>query len=316
MRVAIIDLGTNTFNLLISDIERRDGMRNPPFVKKVFKSKIAAKLGKDGITQRIIQPDAFQRGLDAMIAHKLTIERYRVERTCAFATSAIRDAVNGKDFTEAIHKSTGITIQIIDGDYEAALIYSGVKYAVELGKEVSLIMDIGGGSTEFILANDEKIFWKKSFQMGVTRLLEQFSPHDPMRKDEISFLESWMTEELKPLQEAFLMYPAQILVGSSGSFDSLADMIVNRYYTPSIQKGKTSYKFRLNDIHAIHRVLLSSTLAQRLTMKGLVEFRAENIVIASILIQLVLRIFFIKTVRLSKFSLREGVLWEMVEGKI
>ncbi|MCC6837593.1 MAG: phosphatase, partial [Bacteroidia bacterium] len=168
MRIAIIDLGTNTFNILIVDV---DGNQN---IKQLFQTKIPVKLGEGGINQGFIAPIPFQRGMDALIQYQLIIEEYGVDNTFAFATSAIRSARNGTDFVNIAKEKTGIEVQVISGDKEAELIYYGVRSAVNMTNDTSLIIDIGGGSTEFIIANKDQIFWKQSFLLGAARLLEIF----------------------------------------------------------------------------------------------------------------------------------------------
>ena len=142
MKTAIIDLGTNTFNLLIVEGDQT-----------LFKTKIAVKLGEGGITNNFIAEEPYRRGLAALKKHIETIKHYKVERTLAFATSAIRSATNGAVFVKEVKKKLGLNIEVIDGNKEAELIYLGVQQALDLGQENNLIMDIGGGSTEFIICN-------------------------------------------------------------------------------------------------------------------------------------------------------------------
>src|ERR1035437_880171 len=172
MKIAIIDLGTNTFNIFIAEI-----LPDKTF-QKLYKSKISVKLGEGGINKNHIEEKPFTRGIRALKKHKRTIERLGAEKILAFATAAIRGATNGKDFILAAKKMTGIDVHIISGEREAELIYYGVRSAVKMNHMPSLIMDIGGGSTEFIIANKNEIFWKQSFLLGVARLIEKFKPSD------------------------------------------------------------------------------------------------------------------------------------------
>lgn len=283
--------------------------------KKVFGTKAVVKLGEGGITSNWIGEIPFQRGIDALLLHKKSIKKFKVQKIFAFATSAIRDAKNGKKFSEIAFKKTGIKINIITGEKEAELIYFGVRQALDLGKKKSLIMDIGGGSTEFIIADSEKIFWKKSFQLGVSRLLEKFNPGDPVKNTEIRILEKYFFKELQPLFSAIKKFPVHSLIGSSGSFDSFADMVACKFYSKKVLRGKTSYDFLPEDLSAIHKSILKSTIHERMKMKGLVPFRAENIVIASILTQFIIKKSRIKKVKLSKYSLKEGLLWAILNNK-
>jgi len=306
-KIAIIDLGTNTFNLLIAEANTDSSY------SILLQTKISVKLGEGGIGKGFITPPAFQRGIDAINEYKKTIEKYKVEKVVAIATSAIRGAVNGMEFAAKIREETNIEVQIISGEREAELIYLGVRQAVKMNNETSLIIDIGGGSTEFIIANDKQIFWKHSFLLGAARLLEQYNPSDPITKDEIESLQNYLKNELQPLFDAVNKFPITELIGSSGSFDSLADMIAARFYTGAVLSDEKEYTFNLADIAAIHDVILKSTTAERVKMKGLIEMRVDMIVVSSILVNFIIQSFTIPKMRLSTYSLKEGVMFESLK---
>lgn len=306
-RVAIIDLGTNTFNLLI--VQFNDDKE----YEVICQTKISVKLGEGGITKGIIAPEPFQRGIDALKMHRLTIQLHNTDRVVAFATSAIREASNGKEFIAKVKEVTKIDVEMISGEREAELIYFGVRDAVKMTDDVSLIIDIGGGSTEFIIANKDKIFWKQSFLLGAARLLEIFHPSDPIKENEIKAVTSYLKTELKPLFEAIKKNPVTELIGSSGSFDSLAEMIAYRFYTPDVLKDKTEFTFHIPDCAAIYSTLMKSTKKERLEMKGLISMRVDMIVISSILVHFILVELGIRKMRLSTYSLKEGVLHELIQ---
>ena len=306
-KIAIIDLGTNTFNLLIAEVNTDRSY------SILFHTKISVKLGEGGIGKGFITSPAFKRGIDAIKKYRKIIEKHNVEKVLAIATSAIRGASNGMDFVSEIKEECNIDVQVISGEREAELIYLGVKKAVKLSNETSLIIDIGGGSTEFIIANENEIFWKHSFLLGAARLLELFNPSDPISNIEIEALITYLDSELKPLFLAVKKHPVAELIGSSGSFDSLADMIAARYYSPSILEGKTEFTYNLEDIKAIHHSILKSTKEERMKMKGLIEMRVDMIVISSILVDFIIRSFGIKKMRLSTYSLKEGVMEESLK---
>lgn len=303
--IAIIDLGTNTFNLLIAEVKPDRSYRN------LFHTKISVKLGEGGIDKNFITPAAFQRGIAAIKEYQPLIEKYKVKKIVAIATSAIRGASNGAEFVDKIKSETNIDVQVISGEREAELIYYGVRKAVKMTDETSLIMDIGGGSTEFIIANEKHIFWKHSFLLGAARLLERFSPSNPITNNEIEALQNYLKKELKPLFDAVNKFPITELIGSSGSFDSLADMIAARYYTGTISDTGTEYTFDLKDIVAIHEVIVKSTTAERMKMKGLIKMRVDMIVVSSILLDFIIQSLAIQKLRLSTFSLKEGVLYQV-----
>jgi exopolyphosphatase/guanosine-5'-triphosphate,3'-diphosphate pyrophosphatase len=139
MRIAVIDLGTNTFNLLIVDSDKNGTY------SILVNEKLPVKLGAGGIGKRIITPEAVERGIAALKEQKKTIDNYHTDHIHAFATSAIRSADNGKEFADRIKKEVGINLEIITGEKEAELIFKGISQSVPLDAEKILVLDIGGG---------------------------------------------------------------------------------------------------------------------------------------------------------------------------
>ena len=173
-RLAIFDLGTNTFNLLVRDAEG----------SLLRSEKLPVKLGAGGLRSDEISPDAEERAIAAMHQHKAWAQEAGASRGYAFATSAMRSTRNGAEVAARIERETGIPVNIIDGDQEAAFIAGGVAHAWPERSEPRLIMDIGGGSTEFILLDGTDVLYAESFPLGVTRLVERFQPADPMSPED------------------------------------------------------------------------------------------------------------------------------------
>lgn len=278
--------------------------------KLIYKEKIPVKLGEGGINNDIISHSPFMRGLKALKSLKEKLDRHQVNKVMAFATSAIRSATNGRDFVQKAKAETGIDIEVISGNREAELIYYGVQKALDIGDERSLIMDIGGGSTEFIIADKEKIYWKHSFDLGAARLLEEINPSDPITKAEVKRLKAYLDQQLDLLWSAVELFPVKTMIGSSGSFDSLAEMIYYKFNTEENPMVKTEYHFDINHFELIYRMILESTIEKRFKMKGLAAMRVEMIVVAVIMIRFVFKKLSLKNMRLSTYSLKEGVMYE------
>lgn len=302
MIFAIIDLGTNTFNLLVAEC-----FGNQTF-KKRFNTKIAVKLGEGTINSGYISKAAFQRGIEALKHYQRYLIDYKVEKVYAFGTSAIRSASNGHEFVSEAKIATGINITVIDGNEEADLIYYGNRMAVNMSNDTSLIMDIGGGSTEFIIANKQTIFWKHSFLLGAARLLDKFKPSDPITPQETIAFNKYLVGELQPLYDAVTQHAITELIGSSGAFDSVVDMIGEAYNTTTIHDAQTEYGINLAYYHEISRIITSSTIRDRKNMKGLIGMRVDMIVVSILLIDFVLKEFKLNRMRVSTFSLKEGVI--------
>lgn len=306
-RVAIIDLGTNTFNLLITEVEGNT-------YRILRESKYPARLGEGGINKATITPEAMRRGVEALTSHLITISEYQVESIFCFATSAIRSATNGSEFVRRVKQELGLTIRVIPGDEEAQTIFDGVKQVIPLGEEYSLIMDIGGGSIEFIIANKNGIAWKDSYNLGVARLLEQFVPSDPIKDEEIAKIEKYLETRTQTLTEAVQQFPVERLIGSSGSFDTLAAIIAKREY-PLLELSKiTSFKLRSEALIETHNLLITSNTDERRIIPGMDPDRVDNIVPASIIVQWVLKWVKPMEVWQCSFSLKEGAILQIINS--
>ena len=303
MRIAIIDMGTNTFNLLIAEATENNSYNI------LFKDKAGVKLGKGGINNKVITTEAFERGIKAISQHMQSIKKYDADKIVATATSGVRSTENGKEFVQTIENKFGIKIQIISGDEEAELIYRGVKQAIKFNNHNVLILDIGGGSNEFIIANSSGLLWKHSFNLGIARLLDMFNPSDPISKEEINKVEQYINSELDILYEAFEKYKPNKLIGCSGTFSSFRSMIIAKNgCIPEIIKKQNFYSINLNDYAVLHKELLQSTLEERKNMKGLDLVRIEMIVLASIFVNFIIRKFKIKSLTQSSFAIKEGMV--------
>ncbi|MDY6799608.1 MAG: phosphatase [Bacteroidota bacterium] len=311
MKIAIIDMGTNTFNLLIAEITKSKKF------KIIFKDKAGVKLGKGGINQKRISSEAFQRAIDAIDNHLKKIKEYNTDKIFATATSGIRSTQNGKELVESLEKQFNIKIQIISGDEEAELIYRGVKQAIEFNEHNALILDIGGGSNEFIIANKYGLLWKKSFDLGIARLLDRFNPSDPITPHEIAAVEKYIDNNLTPLYKAVEKYHPSKLIGCSGTFDSFRAMIMAKKRSiPDHIKKENYYLLNLDDYKNLHQKLIQSTTAERLKMEGLEIVRVEMIVLASIFVNFILNKLKLKTIVQSNFAIKEGLMDKILNSKI
>lgn len=308
MRLGIIDIGTNTFNLLIIDIIENKS------IQKIYKSNIPVKLGKEGFVEGLISEQAIERGIEALNFHKKSIKEYNCEKIFAFATSAIRSAVNGNDFTRLIKKKLNIDIKIISGETEAELIYLGVKNALNLSNEKVLIIDIGGGSTEFIIANKEKIFWKKSYHLGIARILEKFKPSDPIKEDEIQKIEIYLKDILSDLFAEISKYKINTLLGSSGSFDTFASMVsvTLKNYKP---ENQPFYEISLKEFDRLNKRLICSNFSERANMEGLEPMRIEMIVLSSIFTKFIINELNITKLYQSEYAIKEGIAFDYINNE-
>jgi exopolyphosphatase/guanosine-5'-triphosphate,3'-diphosphate pyrophosphatase len=299
MKIAAIDLGTNTFHLIIAEQAESE-------MKIIYKTNKPIKLGEDITKENKIIPTAFERGINCLKEFKATLDQYGVTKIRAVATSGVRSASNGKDFIDTVKEETGILIDIIDGEEEANLIYEGVKYSGAIqGK--SLIMDIGGGSTEFIFCDKKGFYWKKSFDIGAARLMQKFFKSDPISLEDQEQIKIHLKENLAELIEFGKDFGATTLIGSAGAFETYAEVIdpaINIHEIPN----------SLIDIDAYHQLskkLIGSSHQERSEMPNLIPLRVDMIVMASMITDYVLAELNLKTIILSTYDLKMGVLQKL-----
>lgn len=302
-RVAIIDMGTNTFHLLMADVA-------PPAFTITYREKVPVKIGVGGINQGIITPEAIERAVTTLRSFKNTITEAGVTTVHALGTSALRNAQNGKEVISRIESETGIHTQLISGLQEAEYIYKGARAAINLGQDPCLIMDIGGGSVEFIIGNQASILWSHSFEIGGQRLLERFQRHDPITSEEVDTLFQYFEVELKSLMEALKLHHPKILVGSSGTFDTLSDIYCFRHDLAVQETPETPFSRTAFD--EIYEELLVKDRAARMQIPGMIEMRVDMIVVACCLINYLLQRHTFQNIRVSSYSLKEGVLASLI----
>ena len=238
-----------------------------------------------------------------------SITNYQVDEIITTATSGVRSTENGEEFVETIENKFNIHVQIISGDEEAELIYRGVKQAIQFNNHNALILDIGGGSNEFIIANSSGLQWKQSFPLGMARLLDMFQPSDPITSHEIKQIEDYIDTRLSDLYQTIEKFKPNMLIGCSGTFDSFRSMIIAKNGgIPDEVKKSNSYPINLNDYAILHNDLLKSTLEERKHMDGLELVRVEMIVLASIFVNFIINKLNIKSLTQSAFAIKEGMV--------
>ncbi|KQR70507.1 exopolyphosphatase [Pedobacter sp. Leaf176] len=304
MRLAVIDLGTNTFHLLIVESKDKE-------FEILYKTTIPVRLGEGRINDNVIIPAAFERGISTLRDFRKKLEEYKVDKVKATATSAIRSAENGKDFVRSVKEQVNIDIEIITGDEEAASIYKGVKLSGAI-EDLTLIMDIGGGSIEFILCDTEKFIWKKSYNIGAARLMQKFFKSDPISDDDKSAITNHIQNQLNDLFQVCGAYQPQTLIGSAGAFETFAELIIRKNNeTVNVAEIKV-YEFNYNDYIATAQALINATHHERAMMPGMIQLRIDMIVMAVLITNYVMERLKITTLKLSTYDLKMGVLADLL----
>lgn len=312
MKIAVIDLGTNTFHLVIS--ESTHGI-----YQEVAKKRIYVRLGEGGLGFSNITPEAWQRALDAMKEFRAIIDTHQVKEVYAVGTSALRNARNGAELIAAIEQQTSIQVEVISGKQEAGLIYRGVKEAVKIAEnEIVLIMDIGGGSVEFIICDSNQSLWEQSFEIGAQRLVDNFNQHSYILPEELTNMEQYLAKHLQPLFQAVDTYRPTRLIGSSGAFTTIGT-ILSAKQEIIVGKEVTSYDIPFNKFVQLYKDIRYTTHEDRLQIPGLSDQRVDMIVVSMALIYFILNKTNLHDITASKYSLKVGLFFHVldkIQGRI
>lgn len=309
MKIAVIDLGTNTFNLLIAEGDVNDSYTI------LHSSKIAVKLAKGSMERKELKTDAITRGLNAIEKFSQIITDSGAEKIFACATEAIRNSKNASHFVKLVKERFNIDVSIIEGDREAELIFKGVRQAVNFNNRKVLIIDIGGGSIEFVIANHDQIFWKKSYPIGLAYLIEKFKPSDPLSIEEIEIVSNFFEEKLVEVFEEIKKQEVDTLVGASGAFESFAAMIrSDEKYESEVALSPEAFVIDIPEFEDLSWRLVNSTTKDRKKFKGLESMRIEFIVLAAVLVKFFIDKAKIRNLIQSNFALKEGLMYELIRS--
>lgn len=291
-KYAAIDIGSNAMRLLISNIVEQEG-KETQFSKSSL-VRVPIRLGQDAFTVGAISDENIDRMCDAMQAFRLLMKVHKVERYKAFATSAMREAYNGKEVTEIIKEKAGIDIEIIDGKQEAAIIASTDLHLLLKSEMTYLFVDVGGGSTEFTLFSNSKMIASRSFKAGTVRLLNNMV-HEVVW-DEI---EKWIKTHTQDFDEI-------TLIGSGGNINKLFKMSGKQQDKP------LSYIY----VNSQYAFLNSLSYEQRITELGLNSDRADVILHATRIYLNAMKWSGARNIYVPKIGLADGIVKAMYYGKI
>tara|TARA_B100000508_G_scaffold141097_1_gene146934 strand:+ start:15509 stop:16414 length:906 start_codon:yes stop_codon:yes gene_type:complete len=301
MRVAVIDLGTNTFDLIIVDRDETTNKFSVLYTDKSFVS-----LGEGGINEKRITKSATERAVFTIEHFFQACREYEVKTSniYAFGTSALRDAKNTDEFSKTIQSSFGINIKVIDGNSEAKMIYEGVN-GIHSFTEPSCIMDIGGGSTEFIFANSSGYDEVISLNIGVSRILQLFDIPgriDSIKKQEIvSFMED--AED-----GLFSRYHNETLIGAAGSFETFYQLVTEN----TSYDDFSTHEIPFDGLIKVLEGLIASDLEEREQNFWIPNYRNRMIHIAALQTLWVIEKQKISRCVFSPAALKEGVLFSSV----
>jgi len=301
VRRAVIDVGTNSIKLLVADVRGRE-------VSPIHEESRQTRLGKGFYESRQLQPETIAHTAEAVwefgdISRERDASSIRV-----IATSAARDAVNPRDLTNAIERASGLKTEIITGAREAEWAFQGVATDAELAKHPLLLLDVGGGSTEFILGQGQKKSFAHSFPLGTVRLMEKFPHSDPPTRTEFTHCRDWLKDflhyEVRPqLGPALKNVTGEIqLVGTGGNTSILARMEkkLDHFDREKIESAVLTF----DQVVAHRKHLWKLPLAKRKEIMGLPKARADVILTGVLIYECVMAEFELSRLRISTRGLR------------
>jgi exopolyphosphatase/guanosine-5'-triphosphate,3'-diphosphate pyrophosphatase len=291
MKKAVIDLGTNTFNLLVGSVFGDK-------LEIIYCEKEAVLLGMNGINNGSIAEDAWMRAMQTLFRFKKRCEKQNVDEIIGFGTSALRGAKNGELFVKEVYENIGIRIHIISGSQEAQLIYRGVRWLFDF-KQAATIMDIGGGSTEFIAANAGGIVEAQSFDIGVSRLYQNLNKRNNLTANDFKFINEYLEARTGRFFEEDR---STLLIGASGSFETFYEMIFQKKFTAEEKMVTLPLLPLLDQLNWV----IDSRYVDRINHKWIVPMRKKMIPIAAFKIKWIIQKLDVDRVLLSPYSLKEG----------
>jgi exopolyphosphatase / guanosine-5'-triphosphate,3'-diphosphate pyrophosphatase len=303
--LAAIDIGTNSIHLVVARFD------DAGHFEVIADEKEAVRLGSAGGDMKQLQPDAIDRGIEALTRFRRVADISEA-RVVAVATSAVREAENADIFLDRARREAGVEVEVISGTEEARLIHLGILQAVPVFDRRHLMIDIGGGSTEVLVAEGSDILAVRSFKLGAIRLTRRFFRTDRVHPGAVDACRRYIDAMLAPLAREVDRLRFDVAVGSSGTIEAVASMIhaAQHAANPKLSQPRTvdNATFTYADTHALVRRLAGLTVAKRRSFPGLEAARADIILAGAIIVEQAMSTFGIEEMVVSGYALREGAL--------
>lgn len=307
-RLAGIDIGTLTCRLLIADLASGYPLKELRSERRILR------LGEGVDQTKRLSPAAMDRVIHCLQEWQSVIESHQVEATAVVATSAVRDASNRAEFLARVKAECGLEVELISGEEEARRTLLGIRSGLPVGVTDILALDIGGGSTEFILDRLGQNPITRSIDIGVVRLCERLLRHDPPTEEEVRHAREWITRETKAAVAEMGDYRQATFVGTAGTVTALAAMAQK---LPAYEPARIhNYVLKLDRIRELEQTLLSRTKAERIGLPGLERNREEVIAAGAIIIRTIMETLRQEECLVSDLGLREGVLLELAKTSL
>ena len=302
MKVATIDIGTNTTRLAIID---KDSL------KVMDKFRTVTRLGEN--FNGNLDKNAINRVVNVIKLYKTVMDKYNIEKFRGVATSVVREAANGKELIDKIYKETGLKIDVISGEEEAELTFYGVLSVLDKNVRDFILLDIGGGSNEYIFVKDRKIVDSISLKFGVVFLYEKFVKNDPLDREELIKIETEIKKHLKIVKEKFVNYGLNNLsfVGTAGTVTTLSaiELGLKEYAPEKVNNNKISKDFLIDLINAMIRL----TNKERFEKYNIEKGREDVIVPGLLIVRNTMELFNFQQIISIDSSILEGIAYKIIQ---
>ncbi|MCI0450248.1 MAG: Ppx/GppA family phosphatase [Chlorobi bacterium] len=308
-RLAAIDIGTNSFHLIIVEVDTSTGKFNT-----LGREKEIVRLGSGSTDMKLLHEDAVARAIDTLKKYKGLADSAGAE-VRAIATSAVREAINQNEFIKKVKEETGIKIETASGVEEARYIYLGVLQALPVFNKRILLIDIGGGSTEFLIGYQREIAYDNSLKLGAIRLTQRFFKDKETNSKSAKACRQFIQGYMSPITRECARYKFDTAVGSSGTIMNLANIInVKQGGSPAARLN--NFTFTKDELYeAVETILDAKNEKQRLKIQGLDPDRADIITAGALIVEQIFKELKIKEMVVSEYALREGIVLDTIEKK-
>ncbi|MBC7785184.1 MAG: Ppx/GppA family phosphatase [Burkholderiales bacterium] len=294
VRLAAIDVGSNSVHMIVAQADP-DGA-----VTTLWRVKEMVGLGRISFPSKALSREAMDRCVASLARMQQAARQREAEKIIAVATSAIREARNGGDLIERIKRDLKLYVKVVSAREEARLIYLGIRSAMRLGRRPHLMIDIGGGSVEFIVGNDDDAKLLESRKLGAARMTAQFVKSDPISKTDIGKLRQHYEQELEPLLKKIKALRPVSCIGTSGTLENIAGLCR--------AEGGEAGVIDSSSVERLCKRLVRTNAEERAQLRGLDDHRKEQIVAGVVLVSTVMQMLGIQRIDLCNAALREGIL--------
>lgn len=305
MKIAVFDIGTNSIHMMVARIDA------DLTFKTLDREKDTTRLGDGSFEKRRLEKSSMKRAWKVIERFHEMAGEHGVDRMFGVATSAVRDAKNGRAFVREIFERTGVRIRVISGKEEGRLIELAARSDLKVKGKKTLVVDIGGGSMELIAGDGRKHYFLRSYPLGVARLTDHFLPKDPPSPKRLKKLEKYLEKTLAPAAEKINRLRIPLVVGTAGTLINLASMA---YESETSKELKLVHHHDLErrKLEKVHAEISRMSLKKRLNFPGLDSKRADIIVAGSTLVRVLMRLLDIERIKVSKRGIREGMVLDFI----